>query len=637
MSIDPSPKRLGRYEILDQIGRGAMGVVYLAKDPLIGRLVALKTLRLVRTPEDDEIEQFRRRFIREAQSAGILSHPNIVTIHDVVDEEEATFIAMEYVRGTDLKALIRGHDTLELDFVVDVVDQVARALDYAHGKGVIHRDVKPGNVLLTGDGQVKITDFGIARLHTSSLTLDHELLGTPNYMAPEQILGTEVDRRADLFSLGVVLYEMLTGQKPFQGENLTAVTHKIVYEDFTSPSEYVSRLPPGIEDVLSKALAKKPEDRYATGRELADDLARCVREYREESSHSATHRMRRPERRSPSRAFGEASDGLSAILADWKGQLSERPPARRALATAALTTLLALLVGGWLLSRLEAHGPSELSTIEQERDREYLELVREGRRLLEEGAPTEARDVLQEAERRMPEKAPARTLLARAHREAESLTEAERQVSRHLSEAREAIKAGRFARAVRATEAALALDPDDERATELHAVALDLERMESRRAAASQPRVSSSEPVPPVDPTPDVTPSDATPSFPASAEERAAADQALPTLETFFVSYHQDQPVGTLTVLLGADQLFKHEFRFLEKRGFLGLGREAYDGQLQVRPVDLPPGRHVLRIYVTPRGEPALAEIVEGRFEPGDARRLSIFWSEAGELTARLE
>jgi serine/threonine protein kinase len=273
-----TPTRLGRYEIVEEIGKGAMGVVYLARDPLIGRLVALKTFRLGYSVKDQEMEQFRVRFMREAQSAGILTHPNIVTIHDVVEssEEGLAFIAMEYVRGTNLKQILQSGQPLSPDFVVEIVAQVGEALDYAHSNRVIHRDVKPANILITEDRRVKITDFGIARIDTSNLTQEGQLLGTPNYMAPEQIQGKEVDHRADLFSLGVVLYEMLTRRKPFQGENLTVVSHRIVYDPFTPPRDYVQDLPPGMEGVLERALEKDPARRYQRARDLVEDLRRML-------------------------------------------------------------------------------------------------------------------------------------------------------------------------------------------------------------------------------------------------------------------------------------------------------------------------------------------------------------------------
>ncbi|MEM8996259.1 MAG: serine/threonine-protein kinase, partial [Acidobacteriota bacterium] len=265
--------KLGRYEIVGELGKGAMGQVYLAKDPLIGRQLALKTFRLGFSAKDADREQFKVRFLREAQSAGILSHPNIVTIHDVVEDASGDFfIAMEYVKGTDLKQLMQRQGRLDVRFVVDIIAQIADGLDYAHSKGVVHRDIKPANIILTADKQAKITDFGIARVEQSNLTVEGQLLGTPNYMAPEQIQGREVDHRADLFSLGVMLYEMVTGKKPFQGDNLTMVTHRIVYDAFTPPSQLVAGLPSRLSAVLEKALEKDANRRYARGSEMARDL-----------------------------------------------------------------------------------------------------------------------------------------------------------------------------------------------------------------------------------------------------------------------------------------------------------------------------------------------------------------------------
>jgi serine/threonine protein kinase len=273
-----TPTKLGRYEIVDEIGKGAMGIVYLARDPLIGRLVALKTFRIGYSIKDQEMEQFRIRFMREAQSAGILTHPNIVTIHDVVEasDEGLAFIAMEYVRGTNLKLMLQGEQPLTLRGVLDIIAQVGEALDYAHANRVIHRDVKPANILITAENRVKITDFGIARLDSSNLTQEGQLLGTPNYMAPEQIQGKEVDARADLFSLGVVLYEMLTRHKPFQGENLTVVSHRIVYDHFTPLREYARDLPPGVDRILGRALEKDPTRRYQRAKEMVDALRQIV-------------------------------------------------------------------------------------------------------------------------------------------------------------------------------------------------------------------------------------------------------------------------------------------------------------------------------------------------------------------------
>ena len=327
-----TPTKLGRYEIADEIGKGAMGVVYLARDPLIGRLVALKTFRIGYSVRDSEMEQFRIRFMREAQSAGILTHPNIVTIHDVVEasDEGLAFIAMEYVRGTNLKLLLQSDQPLPLSFVLETIAQVGDALDYAHSNRVVHRDVKPANILITTDNKVKITDFGIARLDSSNLTQEGQLLGTPNYMAPEQIQGKDVDHRADLFSLGVVLYEMLTRHKPFQGENLTVVSHRIVYDHFTPPQEYVRNLPPGLEPILARALEKDPARRYQRARDMVDDLRRLVEanrqhdELNETQSLSATMALPPPPPPLPVRPPAAAKPSL---FSRWRREpAAPRPP-----------------------------------------------------------------------------------------------------------------------------------------------------------------------------------------------------------------------------------------------------------------------------------------------------------------------
>jgi serine/threonine protein kinase len=267
-----SPQKLGRYQVIEELGKGAMGLVYLGEDPIIGRQLALKTFRVGLSAKDAELEQFRARFLREAQSAGRLAHPNIVTIHDVVEEGGEFVIAMEYIKGTDLKHLMQRQERLDLRFVVDIVAQISDGLDYAHSRGVVHRDIKPANIIITAEKIAKITDFGIARVDQSNLTVEGQLLGTPNYMAPEQIQGKEVDHRADLFSLGVMLYELVTGKKPFAGENLTVVTHRIVYENFVSPDRLVPGLPPRLLEVLDKSLQKDPDKRYARGADMSRDL-----------------------------------------------------------------------------------------------------------------------------------------------------------------------------------------------------------------------------------------------------------------------------------------------------------------------------------------------------------------------------
>src|SRR5262249_19193105 len=264
--------KLGRYEVLSELGKGAMGVVYLARDPVIGRMVAIKTIRASSMGDDDsESREFRERFIREAQTAGILSHPNIVTIHDIGEDAETqiSFIAMEYIEGKTLKGLLLEKAAFDSDQIADMIAQVAEAMDYAHRKGIIHRDIKPANIIVTADEKVKITDFGIAKIASSNLTTTGQFLGTPNYMSPEQVSGSPVDGRSDIFSLGVVLYELLTRRKPFSGENLTAISYKIVHEDFTPPAELAADVPPEFNPIVARAMAKDPWNRYQRGKDFA--------------------------------------------------------------------------------------------------------------------------------------------------------------------------------------------------------------------------------------------------------------------------------------------------------------------------------------------------------------------------------
>src|SRR2546423_3784620 len=278
--VEREAVKLGRYEVVRELGKGAMGIVYLAKDPLIGRLVALKTIRAAMHADDDETKEFQQRFIREAQAAGILTHPSIVTVHDIgVDEPTAvSFIAMEYVEGQNLKEVLAQGRPLPFEQVGDIIAQVADALDFAHAKGIVHRDVKPANIILIDGNRAKITDFGIAKITSGgNLTTTGQFLGTPNYMAPEQIKGAPVDGRTDIFSLGICLYECLTRRKPFGGDSLTSISYKIVHENFPPLLEINPQIPDGYEDVVAHCLAKDPSKRFQRGQEVAAALRSVVR------------------------------------------------------------------------------------------------------------------------------------------------------------------------------------------------------------------------------------------------------------------------------------------------------------------------------------------------------------------------
>jgi serine/threonine-protein kinase len=278
MSEDALPEKFGRFRVIEEIGRGAMGVVYRAQDDMLQRTVAIKTVAL--TGSHKERDQHEARFLQEARAAGGLSHPAIITIYDVGREGDTAFIAMELMEGKDLRELIEGV-SLTPSRSVAIAAAAAEGLAYAHERGIVHRDIKPGNIMVLADGRVKIMDFGIARLNESTVkTQTGVLLGSPQYMAPEQIIGQPLDHRADIFSLGLVLYEMLTGTKPFAGEDIPELTFKVANLPAAPPSHLAPDLPPVIDFIIARALKKKPDERYASAAEMAKDLHAAMDEVR---------------------------------------------------------------------------------------------------------------------------------------------------------------------------------------------------------------------------------------------------------------------------------------------------------------------------------------------------------------------
>jgi serine/threonine-protein kinase len=263
--------KAGRYQIVSELGRGSMGVVYQGFDPVIGRTVAIKTM-LTEGLGPAEFEEFKARFQREAQAAGVLTHPNIVTVYDFGEDSGVLFLAMEFLEGKSLQALVEEQGILPVETIIPMYEQVCAALDHAHVHKIVHRDVKPANVMILESGLVKMTDFGIAKMMSMGMTQAGQILGTPNYMSPEQVKGRQVDGRSDIFSLGVILYELVTGEKPFGGQNITTVIYKIINENPIPPRELDATIPLGLSYVIQKALAKSADERYQTCRELAEDL-----------------------------------------------------------------------------------------------------------------------------------------------------------------------------------------------------------------------------------------------------------------------------------------------------------------------------------------------------------------------------
>jgi tetratricopeptide (TPR) repeat protein len=439
-----------------------MGVVYLAKDPLIGRLVALKTIRASAHSDDDETKEFQQRFIREAQAAGILNHPSIVTVHDIGNDDttNTSFIAMEYVEGSNLKEVLSQGRALSFEQVGDIVAQVAEALDFAHAKGIVHRDVKPANIILLDGNRAKITDFGIAKIASgaANLTSTGQFLGTPNYMAPEQIKGAPVDGRTDIFALGICLYECLTRRKPFGGDSLTSISYKIVHEPFPPLHEINPQIPEGFEDVVSNCLAKDPAKRYQRARDMATALRAVIRGERpvrpadpilaEETMVTRTDRSadrdKQPTLEVP---FPEAADGSASSpgvpLGDANVGGSTRPLAKAAAAVAAanapvrapreplgrvvrktLTNVRALpawrrrippalfigivallvagLIGAVVSIRAKAPPPAVVDTAAEARRLREKQLREEGNALLRQGRVTDAYAKYEELKRLAP-------------------------------------------------------------------------------------------------------------------------------------------------------------------------------------------------------------------------------------------
>lgn len=271
------PEKIGRYKILKVLGKGAMGVVYKALDPNIDRVVAIKAVRKEEFDDAPEGFELLQRFKREIQTAGLLTHSNIVTIFDGGIDDGIHWIAMEYVEGPGLNKKIQQGTQFSLNEIFSLMIKICKAMAFAHKHQIIHRDLKPANILLTPDGEPKIADFGIAKLESSTMTKTGVILGTPSYMSPEQVTGQTIDNRSDIFSLGIILYELVTGKRPFTGDNPTTIMYQIVHSEPVQPAKLNPSLPGSLSGVMLKALEKDPQERYQVADDLARDLARLTR------------------------------------------------------------------------------------------------------------------------------------------------------------------------------------------------------------------------------------------------------------------------------------------------------------------------------------------------------------------------
>lgn len=552
------PSRLGRYLVERILGKGAMGVVYLARDPVISRQVALKTLAV---PEEaEEAEEFQQRFLREAQAAGILAHPGIVTVHDAgVDEATGlSYIAMEFVEGKSLRELLREGAPFAYSEVARIGAILANALDYAHAKGVVHRDVKPANILLTPQRHPKITDFGVARLESSNLTATGQFIGTPNYMSPEQVTGDPVTNRSDLFSLGVVLFELLTGTRPFAGSSLTEITYKIVNTPPPIPSQLRPGLPPAFNPILLKLLEKDPSKRYASGADVAKALEALGRVLvgTHSPGPSAT-----PVARSVSVAEAAAGDSVAGpatatsatvqapLAASRLPSLWRLPIASRWIAVLLAAVLLPpTLLSAWLALKVDRgpfHGPS---AAEVARRRQVSEAISRASKALEAGDARTAQRLLGPVWDQAPHSDLARTLKAQADLMARDQQEREAREGAALrlrEEGRELLRQQRWRDARTRFEEALQLTPDDPLAREY----LELARERARGGPVSRPL--------PVQVTAPATP------------VPTAAPVGRARLEVYFNS---PLSAGTVELEVDGTALAVKSFDFSE-RGFLGTRR----------------------------------------------------------------
>ncbi|MGE5234892.1 MAG: serine/threonine protein kinase [Acidobacteriota bacterium] len=582
------PVRLGRYVIEKVLGKGAMGTVYLGRDPVIGRRLALKTLHV--KVDSDETEEFRQRFLREAQAAGILTHAGIVTVHDagVDDLSGLSFIAMEYIEGNSLKDLLRGGHMFAFSEVARIGAALAAALDYAHSKGVVHRDIKPANIILTPQGTAKITDFGVARLESSNLTATGQFIGTPNYMSPEQVTGSPVDGRSDLFSLGVVLFELMTGQRPFVGASLTEVSYKIVHEPAPIPSQVRRGLPPSFNPIVLKLLEKEPAKRYQKGADVARALDALRRVLSGTTGEGVTVAASGPQPAPPTEGGTVMSGAATATRATVIGNLPAEPPAPAAkpriwrlpieprwvtilLLAAAIPPALVVIL---LLGKID-RGPWPAPVVGEAQRRHLIGVAqRQASEALAAGNADRALADLAKVWDQAPYSRLARELRERAlAMKSAQADQRQRQaeVLRLLDEGKGLLRQGRFRDAEGRFRQALEASPGD---------ALVEEWLEAARERARMPRATREVVVPTV----------------SAAPAPVAAALGPARLELYFNS---PLSAGSVEIKLDGQLLASKAFNFYTK-GFLGMGRKKGSGIVEDA-YAVPSGPH--RLSVQLRGD----------------------------------
>jgi len=608
-------ERIGRYDIVKTLGKGAMGVVYLARDPLIDRLIALKTLRLDVDTEFEE--QFRERFLREARAAGRLNHRGIVTVYDVGEDPETglVYIAMEYIEGQDLKARMQAEPPLRLDEIARIVAEIALALDYAHSMGVVHRDIKPANILMTPGGSPKVMDFGVARMESSNLTVEGQFIGTPNFMSPEQILGQPVDGRSDIFSLGVLLFKLLTGERPFPGSTMHEVTMKIVQEPPPLPSSLRPGLPTAFNPILLKCLAKKPEERFQRASELAQLLSALARALvsREEGDAARTGIIQ-PD--FSTQVEGPTDSTRVIATADEKEKITPKKSRRSfldmlqalplpeffswevsgswsMLILVGWTLLLAIPITLLFFQRDTGPWPAPSAAAARAQHRAVRHCF-EARRLLAAGDTLAAESAALKALHQAPGSEGIRALIAsiRERMEEESHSkEAHLRAAALRDEGRSLYREGRYTEAIARLEASLKLEPDDEVTNNYLDLAKERAALRSRRRSRSKStRVHTA-------PTRSSTAA-AAPSKPGRQTD-GLAHVAL--------NYNSPLNSGLISITVDGEALTEIHFDFT-KKGFLGIKKKG--SGLVRKSLVLPSGHHKIGIFLTSPDLPRAARKV---------------------------
>ena len=653
-------EQFGRYETVDTLADGAMGSVVLARDRLMDRLVAVKTVKLQEVPDPGERQRLREALLSEAQVIQLLSHPNIVSVHDIVNEpgNESPSLVMEYVQGSTLEAYLKGGQPLPLDFALAIATQVSRALEHAHTMGVIHGDIKPSNILISDDGEhAKIVDFGIARLMTHGAGRDERLFGTPRYISPEQILGQKADQRSDLFSLGIVLYEMLTGHSPFEGKTSEEITQEIASGAADLTGKALREVPETLHSVLRRALERDPNERFQSARQFAETLQdpSQIRSAPETVTTQDLSALVVPE--FPEFEEAEVAPGpIPAPAFESKEKEPQAPghystgqesiPWRRLAGIAALTAIPTLLVGLLVIWLATPSSPpdgrfSEKHLIEAQ----VLPLFKEGQRQMLEGQP----DVAVRLFRRAQDMVPASSEVAQTLRQAEadavdhSANQKESQeIEALLSDSRDALDLGNSQRALSLATQALSMDPENPAAQALIDAAGAL-----RSARAAKPRPTQNAPPPvPADngesrvvqtaprraaqtqsaavrpsPLPKATPRDQSTQTPVSGSADLRVD---------VFSYLSK---GVLTVYADQDQVLLKPFRFVQKAGFMRKKKTA--GRLETSVV-LPAGPTEFRIYVSADGQETQTVNLAADLEGGRTHVLRLIIAENGSASAQL-